>query len=300
MQPIDSHSCPDTPGWTRVSRLVDPSLDAPRMRRFANWRRSRFARLVSARSAVVAVAAIVALGGGYVATSSHIVLASMHKVPGFKVKDFEINGNRELAAEEVAQLIGLSPGQSLLELDVGEARERIKQHRRISEATVRKVYPDRLIVDIVERQPFALWKNGGQLNLIARDGAVIGRIESDPPALPQVVGPGADEAAAELVAEMSKYPMIGARVTAYVRVGERRWNLILKDGPRVLLPETDWKTTLSQLYSLQAQREVLDRDIVQLDMRLPDRLIVRLQPEAARNRSKLIQESLERAKGERT
>ena len=112
--------------------------------------------------------------------------------------------------------------------------------------------------------------------------------------LPQVVGAGANLAASEFVSEVARFPKIVERAGAFVRVADRRWNIVLKDGLKILLPEYGWKESLVELSSLQSKQGILDRELVQIDMRLPDRMVLRLEQEDARERREYLENILKR------
>ena len=151
-------------------------------------------------------------------------------------------------------------------------------------ATVERRLPGTVLVKLDERRPFAVWQNGGKFQLIDRSGQVVA--EQDPvkdaaafAVLPLVVGPGAPGAAADLLDALVAQPTLRSRVAAAVRVGERRWNLRLNSGADVLLPEGAEAAAITKLVDLQNTQALLDRPLQVVDMRLPDRLVVRPQPE---------------------
>ncbi|HZD90290.1 MAG TPA: cell division protein FtsQ/DivIB, partial [Pseudolabrys sp.] len=130
---------------------------------------------------------------------------------------------------------------------------------------------------ITERKPFALWQKDRHVSLIAADGTVL---ESFAPrrflSLPLVVGKDAQHEAHGFLALVKRFPSIAGQVKASVLVADRRWNLYLKDGVEVLLPEADPAQALDTLVNLDRDKKLLSRDIVRVDMRLSDRVTVRL------------------------
>ena len=167
----------------------------------------------------------------------------------------------------------------------------LKANPWISEATVLKLYPGELRIDIVERSAFALWQRDGRLSVIADDGAVLesyvsGRFLS----LPLVVGKGAETRAKDFLALLARYPRVNSVTKAAVFVGERRWNLRLKDGLDIRLPENEVGNALATLSTLDKEDRLFSRDIVAVDMRLPDRLTVQLSEDAAKAREELFKE----------
>jgi cell division protein FtsQ len=170
-------------------------------------------------------------------------------------------------------------------LDAASVREKLKANPWISEATVLKLYPDQLKIDIVERSAFALWQRDGRLSVISDDGAVLEPYMSRRfISLPLVVGKGAETRARDFLALLARYPRIHSVTKAAIFVGERRWNLRLKDGLDIRLPENDVGEALATLSTLDKEDHLFSRDIVAVDMRLPDRLSVQLSEDAARAR----------------
>ena len=174
---------------------------------------------------------------------------------------------------------------SLLFLDVGEARERLKTNPWISDATVLKLYPGELQIGIKEREAFALWQKEGRVSVIADDGTVLEPyVAPQLLRLPLVVGSGAQTRAKEFLALLAPYPGLRDFVRAAVLVGERRWNLRLKNAIDVELPEARIADALEKLVALDREKNLITRDIVLIDLRLPDRVTVRLSDPAAQAR----------------
>jgi cell division protein FtsQ len=204
---------------------------------------------------------------------------------GFRIVSVAMAGQHHISREEVLAAAGITDTTSLLFLDVEQTRERLKTNPWIADATVLKLYPGELQIGIKEREAFALWQKDGRVSVIADDGTVL-----EPYAaprlieLPLVVGRGAETRAKEFLALLDRYPDLRALVRATVLVGERRWNLRLKNGIDVRLPETDIAPALARLVALDKEKNLTTRDIVAIDLRLPDRVTVRLSEAAAQAR----------------
>ena len=124
-------------------------------------------------------------------------------------------------------------------LDAAAARARLKANPWIAEATVLKLYPGRLHITVTEREAFALWQKDGKVAVIAADGTVVEPYVARRFAnLPLVVGAGAEIKAKEFLALIEQFPLMRDQMRAAVLVAERRWNLRLKNGIDVRLPET--------------------------------------------------------------
>jgi cell division protein FtsQ len=215
---------------------------------------------------------------------------------GFRISEVALAGQHEMSRTEILALAGITGRSSLLFLDAGQTRVRLLTNPWIAQAAVLKLYPDRLRIEIKERKAFALWQKEGRVYLIATDGSVL---ENDTPqrfaGLPLVVGNGAEQRAQEFIDLLKHYPVIAQSVEASVLVAERRWNLHLKSGLEVLLPESHPETALQLLVDLDRDKKLLSRDLVAVDLRLPDRVTVRQSDVAAAARDEALK-AAEKAK----
>jgi cell division protein FtsQ len=210
---------------------------------------------------------------------------------GFRITAVAINGRKQLTQDEVLAIGGVNGRSSLLFLDAEAVRGKLKANPWIAEATVLKLYPGQLQIDIVERSAFALWQQDGRLSVISDDGAVLEPYVSRRfITLPLVVGKGAETRARDFLALLARYPQVHSLTKAAIFVGERRWNLRLKDGLDVRLPENDVGNALAALSALDKEDRLFSRDIVAIDMRLPDRLAVQLSDDAAKAREDLFKD----------
>ena len=197
-------------------------------------------------------------------------------VAGLRVRNIVIEGRANTPEPLLRAAIGASKGDAILGFSVEQARTRIEQLTWVEHATVERKLPDTLVIQIDERRPFAIWQYQGKFVLIDRAGLVVANQDmAQFRALPLVVGLGAPAAAAPLLDELTARPSLGTRVTAAVRVAERRWNLRMKNGTDVLLPEGAEPAALQKLQKLQDDQALLDRPLAVIDMRLPDKLVLR-------------------------
>jgi cell division protein FtsQ len=210
---------------------------------------------------------------------------------GFRITAVAINGRKQLSQDEVLAIGGVNGRSSLLFLDADAVRAKLKANPWIAEATVLKLYPGQLQIDISERSAFALWQQDGRLSVISDDGAVLEPYVSRRfLLLPLVVGKGAETRARDFLALLARYPQVSSATKAAIFVGERRWNLRLKDGLDIRLPENDVGKALAALSKLDQEDRLFSRDIVAVDMRLPDRLTVQLSDDAAKAREELFKD----------
>jgi len=177
--------------------------------------------------------------------------------------------------------LGIRPGEPILSYSLSEARQRLESIKWVEHATVERRLPGTILVRLTERRPFAVWQSEGKFLLVDREGEVVA--DSDVAAfadqLPLVVGPGAPKHAAALMELLGAQPELMKRVVAAVRVAERRWNLRMTNGADVMLPEGGEAPALARLAELHTSQSLLDRPLAVVDLRLPDRLVVRPQPD---------------------
>ena len=164
---------------------------------------------------------------------------------------------------------------------------------------MRKLYPNRLQITITEREAFALWQLNGKVSVIAADGTALSdKIEPRLASLPFVVGPGAATRARDFLAILDNYPSIRDSVRASIFVAERRWNLRLKNGMDVRLPDTEVERALETLARLDKEKALLSRDITAVDLRIADRVTVRLSDAVAQAREEALKKVTKKKGGD--
>jgi cell division protein FtsQ len=269
----------------------------PQSRRFL----MRIARLPPPGIGIAASALLVASALGYgIVVGQHVptvldwakdVRDAAANSLGFRIAAVSLSGEKEISREEILAIAGVTGRASLLFLDADAARARLMANPWIADAAVLKLYPDRLQITIKERQAFALWQKDRHVQVIAADGTVLeAYVERRYLALPLVVGKGAERQANDFLAVLDRYPAIRSQLRASILVAQRRWNLLLRNGIDIELPETGVASALERLVALDRDKKLLSRDIALVDLRLPDRVTVRLSDAAAQARSDALKE----------
>jgi cell division protein FtsQ len=195
---------------------------------------------------------------------------------GFGVYEIRINGNRRVPINTIMAALGVKPGDSIFTIDLPGARAHIMALDWIASADVVRRYPDAITVTVVEKRPFALWQSpvlanaSGGVAVVERSGGVITTQGVDQFShLPKLIGAGAPQSAADLVDGVIAHRAIAARIAAYERISNRRWNLILSDGVVVQLPEAGWAKQLDDLENLIVDKGILEKDVTEVDLRSP-------------------------------
>lgn len=198
---------------------------------------------------------------------------------GLTVQEVLLEGSHNTPPELVREALSVRRGDPILAFSPQEAKERLEMIAWVERARVERHLPGTIRVVIEERHPFAIWQLDGRFSVIDREGKVVATENiGDFGRLPLVVGAGAERAAAPMVDLLGTEPTVQDRVHALVRVGERRWNLRLRNGTDVLLPEGQEAAAISRLAELQAKQGLLDRPLAAIDLRQPDKLVLRLPP----------------------
>ena len=231
-----------------------------------------------------------ARGGQYAAfveangTFADVVARSL----GFGLSAVVMTSDNGMSNDEILRASGVTSRSSLLFLDAADVRNKLKSLALVKEASVRKLYPDRLVIDVEERQPFALWQNDGEIAVISADGTAIDQMRDDRFAgLPFVVGAGANLRIGEFAGLLEASGDLRGKIRAGVLVSGRRWTLKMANGVDVKLPERVPLQAMVALVQLQRESRVLDKDVASLDFRMPGRMIARLTTDAAAARADL-------------
>ena len=205
---------------------------------------------------------------------------------GFGISAVVITTDNGMPNESVLNASGVDAHSSLLFVNAAQVRERLKAVPLVREASVRKLYPDRLVIDIEERQPFALWQRDGRIAVVSADGTPIDEMRDARFAeLPFVVGEGANLRAAEYAGLLEAAGELRPRIRAGVMVSGRRWDLKMDNGLDVKLPEREPGAAVAALAQLERDSRVLEKDVVFLDFRTPGRMVARLTEEGADTRA---------------
>jgi cell division protein FtsQ len=225
----------------------------------------------------------------------HHALAS---AVGLGLEQVTISGIAQVRENEVLAAAGLDHRVSLAFLDVNDVRERLERVPMIKSAAVRKLYPNELVITLTEREPHALWQLKGELFVIAADGTVIDLMQDERFVdLPLVVGDQANTRNKDYLALLEAAGPLKSRIRAGTLVSGRRWTLKMDNGMDVRLPELGAADAVARLVKLEREQKILEKDVLAIDLRMPDRIVVRLTEEAASARADALKKKPMRGKG---
>jgi cell division protein FtsQ len=204
----------------------------------------------------------------------HSIAADFSAHLGFTINNVVIEGTQELSKIDVLTNLDLGRSNSLLTFDIAKARDQLRTLAWVKDVRVAKSYPDRLIIRVSERQPYAIWQQQEALLLVERNGNAIDKFDEKYAGLPLVVGKGANVHGADIIFLVGKVPLLRNRVRSFVRIADRRWDLHLSSGIVVRLPDENSGVALKELARLEKAYQILDRDLGVVDLRLNNRLVV--------------------------
>lgn len=198
--------------------------------------------------------------------------------PEFMIEVLAIDGASPELAEAVRADLALRLPVSSFDLDLEAMRKKVEAFNAVATARIRLKPGGVLTVDISERKPALLWRHPEGLSLIDSEGNVVAgaAARADWPDLPLVAGSGVEQAVPEALALIAAAGPLSGRLRGLVRIGERRWDLVLDRDQRIQLPEKNPVAALERLIALDQARDMLDREISVVDFRNPARPTVRL------------------------
>lgn len=239
---------------------------------------SKWPALAATIAMAGAVGAVLGTGGRWWASMDYTARQMDQQLAaiGFEIRNLKVEGASKLAEGDILTAAALHKSDSILTVDLPSLRQRVEQVPWVERASISRLLPDTLVIDIQERPRLAVWQHRGRLAVLDTDGAVIGG--ADPfrfADLPLVVGEGAAEHAPDIVPLIGARPRLMHHVEALVRVDDRRWDIRLKDGALIQLPAVDEDAALIQLDQLDRAGRVLDLGFERIDLRNPDMVAVR-------------------------
>lgn len=228
------------PVWAWQSGRLDPTIDAARL-----W-------------------------SGNLSSSLHLTIAEM-----------SVSGRQHTSQSAIQAALGIRRGAPIFGIDLERAKERLEALPWIATAAIERKLPDTIRVQVIERTAVGRWRQRGRILLVDRNGVLFaaGKAETFDH-LPLLKGSGATDNAAALVDMMASQPALAKQVAQAARRGDRRWDLVLESGLVVRLPEKKPLLAWERLAYLDQKFGLLSRGLLAIDMRLPDRLVLRTPPGA--------------------
>lgn len=219
--------------------------------------------------------------GKNVLTQGREFLNLMQEKAHLELEQVHVEGRMRTQLEDIDQAVNVTQGMPIFEINLSELKENILQLPWVKDVLIERHLPNQILIRLTEKTPIAIWQHKKEYWPIDESGQKIVDNKTILSNVLLVVGEDAPEHTPLLIKELKKYPNISKNVVSAVRVGNRRWNLHLNDidGLVVCLPETDIDKALERLQDFDDRGQILDRNLNVIDLKLPDRLIVRSQEE---------------------
>ncbi|MEQ8254897.1 MAG: cell division protein FtsQ/DivIB, partial [Roseovarius confluentis] len=202
--------------------------------------------------------------------------------PEFMVNLLAVEGASGTVEEDIREIFPHDLPASSFDIDLDAVRVSITGLPAVANASVRVRQGGVLVAQVEERQPVAIWRSRDGLGVVDVEGVVIGDIaqRADRADLPVIAGTGASEAVPEALEILKAAAPLRSRLRGLVRMGERRWDVVLDRDQRILLPETDPVRALERVIVLAEVQDMLERDVAAVDMRLASRPTIRMNENA--------------------
>ena len=201
---------------------------------------------------------------------------------GFSLKEVVVEGHGRLRSKDLISSLELFQGKPLFDFDLHEMQDKALQNPWIRSIVIQRRLPHTFYLRVVERYPIGLWKNDkNQYLMIDSEGKIIGthaEITEEYKDLPVVLGESAPDNIASLLKTLSKFPEIQNQVTAFMWVGERRWDIILNKKIQIQLPEFNVDVALKKLSNLQNTHNIFEKKILKIDLRVENKIILKPSP----------------------
>ena len=213
--------------------------------------------------------------------------------PQFAIQQIRIAGASERVRAEIRELVDAAMPLSSIDLAGSELEAALVEVAAVADVALTVAPGGVLTVEVEERPAALIWRSRRGLTLLAGDGSELGGLgeRSDRPDLPLIVGDGADEDVATALRLVAAAGPIAPVMRGLVRVGGRRWDVVVEGDRRILLPETGAVEAMRRVAALHGARRLLERDVVHVDMRLPERPTVKL-TSAGRSTMEMEREAL--------
>jgi len=198
--------------------------------------------------------------------------------PEFMVNVMSINGASAALDADIREILPVDFPMSQFDIELDVLHGALMELDAVKQASVQIRTGGVLQIDVMERQPALIWRMGENLDILDATGAFIRAAvaRTDYPHLPLIAGEGANMQTAKALELFAAVDPIADRVRGLVYVGERRWDVVLTQDQRILLPEQNPVQALERVLVLNQAQDLLDRDLRVVDLRLPNRPTLRV------------------------
>lgn len=210
------------------------------------------------------------------------LVRSVEDRPEFTVSLLRIEGASDQVQSDIEETLAIDLPLSQFQFDLEGLRAQLLTLDPVLDAEVRVKAGGVLLLRVTEREPALVWQGPDDIQVLDATGHRVATLDDLTTAggLPLIAGPGAQDAVPEALALIAATAPIADRLVGLARVGNRRWDVVLRKGQRIALPEEGPAVALDRALAMHAAHDVLGRDVLMVDLRIPDRPVLRLSPAA--------------------
>ena len=199
---------------------------------------------------------------------------------GWGLNDITLEGRDKTTKEDVLRVINLQRGDNILEISLPKVCADVQSLPWVKKAVVsRRYFPNIIHISITEKKVKSIWQYQNEFYPIDEDGNIIETEYVPEKNLLLIVGDGAPEHFNQLLQIVEKDKDLYSRLKAANYISNRRWDLIFDDienGITVKMPEDDLEAAWKKLVKLDKTRGILKRKLTFIDLRLKNKVVVRL------------------------
>jgi cell division protein FtsQ len=219
-----------------------------------------------------------AVAGGHLEGQQNPVRVLNGKIAayfGYAAGEIAVSGLKRHKPRDLLHALGIGLHDSLIGFNSRQAKKALENVDWVLRVEVRRIYPNQLEIDVVERKPVAIWQRDGEFYVVDKHGSAFTSLEAkDIKGKIVVTGEGAHKHVFELVNHIEAHDGLKSRIAAAGWIGDRRWNLYLKSGMVVMLPEKDLATGLEKFLKLDTRFDLSQKAVSRVDLRLGDRVVI--------------------------
>ena len=279
-----------------VSKAKKPSR-APSKKQQAQFKRERKIRLqkikhMAGLGTIIFICIAIYIGSIY-RFDRHISnyaynkwLEYTHSV-GFTFKELLLEGRQLTQPQDIITAVGLNVGDPLFLVSLDDIRDRLLSLNTVKNATVTRDLEGKIVITLQERSPFVLWQHHGDIRVIDDEGIVLNQLRAeDFPHLITMVGEKAPYHMDDLALFLMQNKSLVDHVTAAVFVSNRRWDIHLSNGTKILLPAQNPLKAWNTLIEMHEKHNILKQSLRAVDLRIEDKIFITLPEDVEKENEK--------------
>ena len=198
---------------------------------------------------------------------------NIFEIKHIKVIDSQLSKDTDIR-EKISNL-----SDNLLLLDKQILQNEIEQVPWVKRANIKKIFPNKIQVQVIENDPYAIFLNEGVPFLIDLDGTIITQIsdQSIDTSMIQILGEKANENLESLIKSINiHFPELLNDIKSLEYIELRRWNMKLRRDLKIKFPDEKIDQSIINLKRLFVEQNVSESNIIEIDLRIHGRASVKV------------------------